>query len=88
MAIYSVFLPISPDNARMRLTSLSRLADGFKLEFIPADGGCVVAAVPVEVESSVRPSRLRIAFRRRRHERQWPGLFKVLTGELADLPAA
>jgi len=88
MAIHSVFLPISPEEARVRLGRFGRLADGFKLEFIPADGGCVVAAVPVEAKAPGRASSFRVAIKRRREERQWPSLFKTLAGETAELPAA
>ena len=79
MAIHSVFLPMPPQQARVHLSSLGRLAEGYHLEFIPADGGCVVAAVPEKKGHAVSKGLLRGALRRR-DERRPPSLFKTLTG--------
>ena len=87
MAIHSVFLPMPPQQARDHLSSLGRLADGYHLEFIPADGGCVVAAVPEKTGHAVPKGLLRGALRRIRDERRPPVVLRTLIGDLG-LPAA
>jgi hypothetical protein len=58
----SVFIPIPVDQARERFQQLPRLASGFRLEFIPAQGGCVVAAVPTTATVTAGHSSLRQKF--------------------------
>ena len=80
MAIYSFQLPIPAEQASEILVHINAASDSFMLKAIPAEGGCVVAAIPISEERTARAATTPI--RRWSLERRLLSLQKAVTQEV------